>query len=192
MLLGPERTRRSQVIKQADVIMLLALLKDQLATEHLEKNFDYYEARCGHGSSLSPPIHSLVAARLGRLDLAEHYFHQTAAIDLSDSMGNSAAGLHMGALGGLWQATVFGFGGLTVGERGLAFAPHLPARWSRLRFPLRWRGRQLAVDISNERCQLEISLLQGPPMSVHVGGSWQQLRKGQPLTAPCLGREEGQ
>ncbi|MPZ50208.1 MAG: glycoside hydrolase family 65 protein [Dehalococcoidia bacterium] len=191
VLLGPERTRRSQVIKQADVIMLLALLPDASSPELSEKNFEYYEARCGHGSSLSPPIHSLVAARLGRLDLAGRYFHQTAAIDLSDSMGNSAAGLHMGALGGLWQATVFGFGGLTVGERGLAFAPHLPAGWRRLRFPLRWRGRQLAVDISNEPCQVEISLLQGLPMSVHVGNSWQQLRKGQPLTASFRCREEG-
>ena len=190
VLLGPERTMRSQVIKQADVIMLLALLPDAFDSGLQRKNFEYYEARCGHGSSLSPPIHSLVAARLGRLDDAEAYFRQTALIDLNDSMGNSAAGLHMGALGGLWQAAVFGFGGVNVQGKGLCITPRLPRHWNRLRFPIRWRGRGLTVDVSREHRQVEISLRSGPAMNVRLGGSWRQLRRGESLSAPLDGPEE--
>src|SRR5262249_60241588 len=102
VLLGRERTQRSQVIKQADVVMLLALLWDRFDPALRLANFRYYEPRCGHGSSLSPAIHAMVAARLGDVELAWRYFHQAAAIDLDDTMGNAAAGVHIATLGGLW------------------------------------------------------------------------------------------
>jgi kojibiose phosphorylase len=171
--------------------MLMALLPDAFPLEVQAKNFEFYEARCGHGSSLSPPIHAMVAARLGRDDAAERYFRQSAAIDLDDSMGNSAAGLHMAALGGLWQAAVSGFGGVTAQAEGLAFRPHLPQPWRRLRFPLRWRGRRLTVDISRDPGLLQVSLLQGRPMNVQAGGAWQRLERGRPVSASLEPREEG-
>jgi trehalose/maltose hydrolase-like predicted phosphorylase len=188
VLLGPERTRRSQVIKQADVLMLMALLPDAFSEPVKERNFDYYESRCGHGSSLSPPVHSLVAARLGRTEVAERYFQETAAIDLSDSMGNSAAGLHMGALGGLWQAAVFGFGGVKLEEDGLRFTPHLPDNWQQLRFPLRWRGRGLSVTISREGQVLEVRLAYGRPIKVYAGAASYRLEHRRPVVAPLQGQ----
>jgi len=103
---------RKQVIKQADVLMLPVLLTDQLDRQVVEANFRYYEPRCGHGSSLSRGAHALVAARLGEVDLAERYFRETAAIDLEDTTGTGAGGVHMAALGGLWQAA--GFGAVTL------------------------------------------------------------------------------
>jgi trehalose/maltose hydrolase-like predicted phosphorylase len=187
VLLGAERTRRSQVIKQADVLMLMALLPDVFPQAVQERNFDYYEPRCGHGSSLSPPIYCLVAARLGRIEVAERYFQETAAIDLNDSMGNSAAGLHMGALGGLSQAAVFGFGGLRFRQDGLAFTPHLPEGWHRLHFPLRWRSRRLTVDISRERQVLEVSLKQGRPLKIYAGTASYRVEQGQPVVVPLQG-----
>ena len=65
VLLGRQRIERSKVIKQPDVVMLLHLLWDRFPPEVREANFRYYEPRCAHGSSLSPAIHSLMAARLG-------------------------------------------------------------------------------------------------------------------------------
>jgi trehalose/maltose hydrolase-like predicted phosphorylase len=189
VLLGTQRTRRSQVIKQADVLMLMALLPEAFPQAIKERNFDYYEPRCGHGSSLSPPIHALVAAHLGRLDLAERYFHQTAAIDLSDSMGNSAAGLHLGALGGLWQAAVFGFGGLRPHQNGLEINPRLPASWLSLRFPLRWRARRLTVEISQEHKLMEVSLKQGKPMSIYADNASFRVEMGQPVVVPLWSKE---
>ena len=141
VLLGRERIQRSKVIKQPDVLMLVYLLWDHLPMEVRKANFEYYEPRCGHGSSLSPAIHALVAARLGDTALAGRYFRQAAEIDLADNMGNSAGGVHAGALGGLWQAAVFGFAGLGFcGERPEHRA-NLPSSWRSLSMRFRWRGR---------------------------------------------------
>jgi kojibiose phosphorylase len=102
--LGAERVGGSKVIKQADVVALSALLWDKWPVSVHEADFGYYEPRTAHGSSLSPALHALVAARLGDAALAQAYFRQAAEIDLANNMGNAAGGVHMGALGGLWQA----------------------------------------------------------------------------------------
>src|SRR5207248_11572705 len=125
VLLGRERIRRSKVIKQPDVVMLVYLLWERFPPDVRMANFEYYEPRCGHGSSLSPAIHALVAARLGNIALAERYFRQAAAIDLANNMGNAAGGVHAAALGGLWQAAVFGFAAAGWRADGLELAPHL-------------------------------------------------------------------
>lgn len=141
VLLGRERIRRSKVIKQADVVMLVHLLWERLPPEVRKANFEYYEPRCGHGSSLSPAIHALVAARLGDVPLAERYFRQAAEIDLSDNMGNAAGGIHAGALGGLWQAAVLGFAGLRFTDEKAEHRPNLPPSWRSLAMRFQWRGR---------------------------------------------------
>jgi trehalose/maltose hydrolase-like predicted phosphorylase len=141
VLLGRDRIRRSKIIKQPDVVMLIYLLWDRLPPHVRKVNFEYYEPRCGHGSSLSPAIHALVAARLGDMARAERYFRQAAEIDLADNMRNAAGGIHAGALGGLWQAVVFGFAGLHIGKDGPEHQPNLPSNWRSLSMHFQWRGR---------------------------------------------------
>jgi kojibiose phosphorylase len=141
VLLGRERIQRSKIIKQPDVVMLIYLLWERMPPEARRANFEYYEPRCGHGSSLSPAIHALVAARLGNTALAERYFRQAAEIDLADDIGNAAGGVHAGALGGLWQAAVLGFAGLRCcGERP-EHRVNLPPTWRSLSMRYQWRGR---------------------------------------------------
>ncbi len=190
VVLGPERTQRSQVIKQADVVMLIALLGSRFERQVQEANFDYYEPRTGHGSSLSPPAHALVAARLGRTELAKRFFDETAAIDLDDTMGNAAGGVHIGALGGLWQAAVFGFAGLCVEDSGLQFDPHTPREWRRLAFPIQWRRRLLRIDVTGDPSTVSVTLETGRPMSVRVGGLKRHLRRGE--TWRCAKGSDGQ
>ena len=149
ILLGRERIAQSQVIKQPDVLMLIHLLWDRFPDDVRRVNFDYYEPRCDHGSSLSPAIHALLAARLGRMPLAEHYFRQSAEIDLANNMGNAAAGVHIGALGGLWQAVVFGFAGLNLNQDDPTYDPRLPAGWQRLSMRFHHRGRWHDVTLPN-------------------------------------------
>jgi trehalose/maltose hydrolase-like predicted phosphorylase len=170
VLLGRPRTQQSQVIKQADVVMLLALLWERFPPSVREANFRYYEPRTAHGSSLSPAVHALVAARLGDVALAGRYFHQGASIDLTHHMGNAAGGVHIAALGGLWQAAVLGYAGMTLRPDGLAFAPNLPHTWRQLRFPMRWRGRALTVTLSQEPRALVVELTGPGPMTVAVPG----------------------
>ena len=141
VLLGRERIQRSKVIKQPDVVMLIHLLWERFPAHVRRANFEYYEPRCGHGSSLSPAIHAVVAARLGNVALAERYFRQAAEIDLANNMGNAAGGIHAAAMGGLWQAAVFGFAGLHLIDNEPAHRPNLPLGWRSLVMRFHWRGR---------------------------------------------------
>jgi trehalose/maltose hydrolase-like predicted phosphorylase len=179
VILGPERTQRSQVIKQADVVMLLALLPARFSGPVTAANFRYYEPRCGHGSSLSPPVHALVAARLGELPLAERYFHETAAIDLGDAMGNAAGGVHMAALAGLWQAAILGFAGMTVTGDCLSFRPHLPAGWRSMSFAVRYRGCSVDVSIAQDPAVVRARMEGGSrAITLEVAGVRQTLAPG--------------
>ncbi len=166
--LGRERLQRSKPIKQADVVAISALLWDQFPREVHEANFRYYEPRTAHGSSLSPALHAMVAARLGDAPLAEAYFRQAAEIDLANNMGNAAGGVHIAALGGLWQAAVFGMAGMRLRESGLAFAPHVPATWRRFSFSIQWRGRRLRVTLGRDPSHIEVHLLADAPMEVEL------------------------
>jgi len=192
VLLGGEAIRGSQVIKQADVLMLLHLLADEFDRETLEANFRYYEPRTGHGSSLSPAIHGLLAARLGETALAKHYFGESIRIDLGDHTGSAAGGIHGATHGGLWQAVVFGVAGMRVREGGLSFDPHLLPGWRRLRFSVVWRGRRLRLSLTPRRTEvvlegkegMSLQVGDGPSLRIEPGRRYRaRLREGQ-WTAP--------
>jgi kojibiose phosphorylase len=141
--LGHERALQSQVIKQADVVMLMALLGDAVGPrEVMLNNWNTYYPRCDHGSSLSPAMHARVAARLGLIDDAYHMFQHAAAIDLEDNKGNIRDGIHGAANGGLWQAVALGFCGLHLTPDGPAISPNLPPHWKRVRFNVVYRGQR--------------------------------------------------
>jgi kojibiose phosphorylase len=131
-----------------------------------EANFRYYEPRTAHGSSLSPALYALVAARLGDPTMAQAYFRQAAEIDLANNMGNAAGGVHMGALGALWQAAVFGVAGLRVRENGIVLDPHLLPGWAELAFPLQWRGRLLHVRLQADPKRIEVAVKQGDELTI--------------------------
>lgn len=146
VVLGWQRLQQTQVIKQADVIMLLFLLGDEYGPDVHEANYRYYEPRTAHDSSLSPSFHALAAARRGDSEAAQRYWQRAANIDLNFTQGVTAAGgVHSATLGGMWQALVFGFGGMYAGGDEPRFEPHVPQAWGTLRFSIGWRGRQLQI-----------------------------------------------
>lgn len=167
-ILGHDRIQMTDIVKQADVVLATFLLSDEIPPEVRATNFRYYEPRTGHGSSLSPSIHALIAARIGDNDLAARYLKQAAEIDLGNNMGNAAGGVHAAALGGLWQAMVFGFAGLRTHSDGMSFAPNLLPHWRRLSFPLQWRSRGLQVRI--ESGAIRIGVVGGEPLRLSLEG----------------------
>lgn len=181
VVLGRERTKKSQVIKQADVVALLALLPEEFAGGTGATNFRYYEPRCGHGSSLSPAMHGLAAARLGHSEMALRYFRQGAAIDLSDTHAAIDGGVHIGALGGNWMLVVFGFAGLSLRDDGISVDPKLPPDWLSLAFAVQWRGSRLKIRIDQHEQHLEATLEEGDPIRFAVSGERHKLRHDQTL-----------
>lgn len=168
VILGRERTQASQVIKQADVVALLALLPDLYDNSTQRRNFTYYETRCGHGSTLSTAMHALVAARLGDAPMAEHYLRATAEIDLGSLTISSAGGVHIAALGGLWLAVVFGFAGFRPMTDELVFNPSIPEDWQTLAFRIQWRGRITHVQIDPVRKSFVATLEKGDAIFMQV------------------------
>ncbi|MDQ4070106.1 MAG: glycoside hydrolase family 65 [Actinomycetota bacterium] len=165
LVVGVARLRHTQIVKQADVVMLGLLLPHEVGPEVQAANYRHYEPRTSHGSSLSPAIHALVAARVGETSDALAYFHLAGGVDLENRMGNAADGVHIATMGGLWQAAVFGFGGVRADGDAVRIAPRLPPGWQKLAFPVRWRGTRIAVHVGDRLLELD---LDGPAM-VAVG-----------------------
>jgi trehalose/maltose hydrolase-like predicted phosphorylase len=180
VVIGRERTQRSQVVKQSDVVALIALLPDEFPGAMAQANFRHYEPRCAHGSSLSAGFHALVAARLGDAKMAMHYLHETASTDL-DLDPNSAGGVRIAGLGALWQTVILGFAGLDLMGDTLAINPQLPPQWRRLSFRVRWRGRSVAIRIAGG--SVEATLTEGEAMEMRIAGATRELTAGATLQA---------
>jgi len=166
------------VVKQADVVALIALLPEEFPGATAEKNFRHYESRCGHGSSLSAGMHALVAARLGLAEMALGYRHTSAGTDL-DLDPSSAGGVRIAGLGSLWQAVTRGFAGLDLMGDTLGIDPRLPPKWRSLSFRVCWRGRSVAIRIAGSAVQA--TLVEGEPMEMRVGTATRKLTAGAPL-----------
>ena len=143
----------TQVIKQADVVMMLNLFKDRYDARVKRANWEYYEPRTEHGSSLSACAYAMVAAEFGNLDYAYRYFLKTAKIDLDAAYKVYAGtvfigGSHPAANGGAWMTAVFGFGGVQADADGLHIRPRLYRRWQRLAFTLCYQGDRFGVEIT--------------------------------------------
>ncbi|HET6494615.1 MAG TPA: glycoside hydrolase family 65 protein [Thermoleophilia bacterium] len=158
VMLGREVTLRSKVVKQADVVMLTHVLSDEISDAVAMANYDYYEPITAHGSSLSPGMHAAVAARLGRVEDAVDDFKMATAIDLGDTMGNAARGLHLATMGSVWQAAVMGFAGIQRRDRALLVDPHLPPAWTAVSVPLLFRGARLRFDFRTCDDGLELGI----------------------------------
>jgi len=141
---------RTQVVKQADLVLAMHWRGDAFTPEQKARNFAYYEARTVRDSSLSAATQAVVAAEVGHLELAHDYLAETALVDLRDLHRNTREGIHIGAAAGTWLALVAGFGGLRDHDGRLAFAPRLPSRIERLEFSIHWRGLRLKVTVSPE------------------------------------------
>jgi trehalose/maltose hydrolase-like predicted phosphorylase len=178
VVLGRERTQQSQVVKQADVVALLGLLPEQFKGKAAAANFRYYEPRCSHGSSLSPAMHGLVAARLGDSEMALRFLRKTADIDLADTQVATDGGIHIAALGGIWMLTVLGFAGLSLRDDGIDIDPHLPGDWHSLTFRVQWRGRCLKLRIDQDKQIVGSVLEAGEPMVFSVRSKPHELRQG--------------
>ena len=154
VLLGAARVAGSQLIKQADVLMLHHLVPAETAVDSLDDNLAFYLPRTAHGSSLSPPIHAGLLARAGRVEEALELFRLAGRLDLDDLTATTAAGLHLATMGGLWQALVYGFMGIRPEPTGLRVDPNLPAAWSSVEVRLRYHGQRLSIRADHDALTL--------------------------------------
>lgn len=142
---------KTQIVKQADVVMLLYLLPEKFNEAEKAKNYCYYVKRTVHKSSLSPSVHSIIASEVGDIARGYIYFIFSLYADLRNAHGNTKEGIHAANLGGAWQAAIMGFAGLRTIDGMPSFVPRLPGHWKNMVFHLRWKGRDLKLRVNNKQ-----------------------------------------
>lgn len=150
-----DRILRSCYIKQADVLQGIYFFEDQYDIETIRRNFDYYEPRTVHESSLSPCVHAILAAKLGDEARAYEFYLRTARLDLDDYNNDTEDGCHITSMAGTWMAVVEGFGGMRVRDGKLLFQPFIPEKWASFSFHIGFRGALLNIKVSKEGVQIK-------------------------------------
>ena len=143
-----DRILRSPYIKQADTLQGFYFFEDHFTVEELERHFDFYEPFTVHESSLSPCVHSIQAAKLGRMDQAYTFYLRTSRLDLDDYNHEVHEGLHITSMAGTWMSIVEGFGGMRVKNDTLNFAPKMPKQWSGYSFKINFRNQIIKVSVN--------------------------------------------
>ncbi len=163
-----DRILRSPYIKQADTLQGFYFFEDDFTKEQLEKHFDFYEPFTVHESSLSPCVHSIQAATLGRMDQAYTFYLRTSRLDLDDYNKEVEEGCHITSMAGTWMSIVEGFGGMRVKNDTLHFEPKIPKEWEGYSFKINFRNQILKVAVTQK--QTSFSLEGNKQINVIVNG----------------------
>jgi len=150
-----EQVNKLQVSKQADIMILFFLMEDMFSLDVKKANWNYYEPRTLHDSSLSLSTHCILANDMGDYNLAYDLFKRATCIDLGPNMQTSDDGIHAASIGGIWQSVVYGFGGVRMLNGKLRIEPKLPKTWKSLQFSFCWQGQTLKVIILEDRLVVE-------------------------------------
>lgn len=142
-----DRILRSCYIKQADVLQGFYFFEDHFSKEELAKHFYFYEPLTVHESSLSPCVHSIQAAVLGRMEQAYTFYLRTSRLDLDDYNKEVKEGCHITSMAGTWMSIVEGFGGMRVKNDTLHFEPRIPEQWKGYSFKINFRNQVLKVSV---------------------------------------------
>ncbi len=142
-----DRILRSPYIKQADTLQGFYFFEDHFSKEQLEKHFDFYEPFTVHESSLSPCVHSIQAATLGRMEQAYTFYLRTSRLDLDDYNKEVEEGCHITSMAGTWMSIVEGFGGMRVKNDMLHFEPKIPKEWEGYSFKINFRNQILKIAV---------------------------------------------
>jgi alpha,alpha-trehalose phosphorylase len=177
---------RFQVLKQADVVLALFLQGDEFTDEEKRADFEYYDPITTGDSTLSGVVQSVMAAEVGYQDMAMQYFLSGLYVDLADLHSNARDGAHIASTGGVWNALVYGFGGLRDHQGRVCFDPRLPDGWTALTFPLRIRGSRLRVRLRADEMSFDVE--EGAAVEVSVRGTQVVVQPGSPVSVALDGQ----
>jgi len=165
-----------QVSKQADIMVLFYLLEDMFDKEVKKANWEYYEPKTLHDSSLSLSTHSVLACDMGDYEMGYSLFRRATEIDMGPNMKTSDHGIHAASLGGIWQCIVNGFGGVRMLNGELRISPHLPKEWMKLDFSINWHGDLLGVSVTKDTLTIENTTMKNKEIEILVHDNKQLLK----------------
>ncbi len=149
-----DRILRSNFIKQADTLQGMYVFEEEFSKDEIEKNFNFYEPRTVHESSLSPCVHSILATKIGRIEKAYEMYLRTSRLDLDDYNAEVHEGLHITSMAGTWMSIVEGFGGKRAYDEKLYLNPDIPEQWEEYAFRITFKGNDLEVRVSAKEVEV--------------------------------------
>jgi kojibiose phosphorylase len=176
----------TQLLKQPDVLQAMLMFPDEFSHEVKLANFEYYEPRTLHKSSLSPSVHATVGLNVGERTRALQYFTRSALVDLADNQGNTNEGMHIASAAGTWSTLVNGFGGVQVDHGALEVNPWIPDEWQGISYRLTWRGLRLQVTADHEATRLHLEGEEGRTLALTLNGQVVELATGQEVVVPSV------
>lgn len=163
-----DRIYRNDMIKQPDVLMFMFLHNQDFSSVEKKVNYEFYEPRCIHESSLSPSIHSVFASELGKHREAFEFFGFATRMDLDNYNRNTGEGLHLTSIAAAWINIVYGFGGFRSDGELPVFNPSIPEAWKGYSFRIMYRGAILEVKVNKENARFRA--VSGPETTAEVYG----------------------
>ncbi len=163
-----EQVNQMQVSKQADIMVLFLQLENKFSLDTKLANWNYYEPKTLHDSSLSLSTHSVLASDVGNPELAYDLFRRAATIDIGQQMKSSDHGIHAASIGGMWQCVVYGFGGLRMLGGELRLNPNLPKQWNHLSFPIYWQGERLDIEVKCDQVCIKRPNFNGASININI------------------------
>ena len=161
-----DRIYRNDMIKQPDVLMFMLLFNSHFTEEQLKANYEYYEPRCIHESSLSPSVHSILASQLKKDDEAYDFFGFATRMDLDNYNRNTREGIHTTSIAAAWMNIIYGFGGLRTDGDIIHITPSIPQNWNKYTFKIHYMGEVIEVMVTKDK--VEISTKYGKNILVQV------------------------
>ena len=171
-----DRIYRNDMIKQPDVLMFMFLYSTRFDLETKKANYDYYEPKTIHESSLSPSIHSIFASELGYKKEALDFFGFATRMDLDDYNRNAKEGLHITSIAAAWVNIVYGFGGLRSDGKMIKMSPYCPEPWKSYQFHLQLFGSNIQVFV--EKSEVTLTLDKDLAEPIEIYGEIYKLKKG--------------
>jgi maltose phosphorylase len=182
-----DRILRSCYIKQADVLQGIYFFEEKYDSDTIRKNFEFYEQRTVHESSLSACIHSIIASLIGDKIKAYELFLRSSRLDIDDYNNEVHEGLHITSMAGAWLSIVEGFGGKRIRNGKLCFYPLLPSAWKEYSFKILFENIDLLVTVDEKNVTLKS---RGGSLLVEVYGSDVELSNGHPVEIPFKNRRQ--
>lgn len=161
-----DRIYRNDMIKQPDVLMMMLLFNSSFTEEQLKANYEYYEPRCIHESSLSPSVHSILASQLKKHKEAYQFFGFATRMDLDNYNRNTGEGLHTTSIAAAWMNIVYGFGGMRADGEQLSFSPSIPKNWNSYSFRIGYQESVILIEVA--KTQVSFQVIEGKNVLVRI------------------------
>ncbi|MBC16788.1 MAG: beta-phosphoglucomutase [Desulfovibrio sp.] len=187
-----------KVAKQADTLMTwyvlepeeVARILNQLGykvddpLKLLKDNYDFYEQRTSHGSTLSKVVHAVISKYIYSTEVSWDWFMEAMHSDIFDTQGGTTIeGIHTGVMAGTLEVLKQDFAGLNLSSSPMKIDPEIPPHWGEMRFSFTWRKIWFDVNVTHNSVKMTAYHKGDKVVPVQILGKDYDLKPGMTIEA---------